>query len=47
VALEIELIDPIENMGVRLLREAASQIMADVGDGTISTLLLTQSVTAA
>lgn len=44
VALEVELTDPIENMAVRLLREAASRTMAEVGDGTISTLLLAQSI---
>lgn len=40
VAKEIELEDPWENIGCRILREAASKTSEDVGDGTTTSVLL-------
>jgi chaperonin GroEL len=40
VAKEIELEDPWENMGCRLIREAASKTSEDAGDGTTTSTLL-------
>lgn len=40
VAKEIELSDPWENMGARLVREAASKTSDDVGDGTTTATVL-------
>lgn len=44
IATQIELIDPIENIGVQLFKEAAARTAADVGDGTTTALLLGQSI---
>lgn len=46
VAKEIELEDPWENMGCRLLREAASQTSEDAGDGTTTSILLARFMVA-
>jgi len=40
VAKEIELADPWENIGCRLIREAASKTSDDAGDGTTTSTLL-------
>jgi chaperonin GroEL len=40
VAKEIELEDPFENIGCRLIREAASKTSEDAGDGTTTSTLL-------
>jgi len=40
VAKEIELADPWENMGARLVREAASKTSEDAGDGTTTSTVL-------
>ncbi len=42
VAKEIELADPWENMGARLLREVASKTSDDAGDGTTTATVLAQ-----
>lgn len=42
VAQEIELDDPVENMGVRLVREAATRTNDGVGDGTTTSTILAQ-----
>jgi len=44
VAKEIELQDPIENMGAQMVREAASKTADIAGDGTTSATVLTQSI---
>ncbi len=44
VAREIELIDKFENMGAKLVREAAFTISKTVGDGTTTAVVLTQSL---
>lgn len=40
VAKEIDLADPLENMGARLVREVASKTSEDAGDGTTSSVVL-------
>jgi chaperonin GroEL len=42
VAKEIELYDPWENMGARLVREVASKTSDDAGDGTTTATVLAQ-----
>lgn len=44
VAKEIELADPWENIGCRLLREAASKTSEDAGDGTTTSTLLARFI---
>lgn len=44
VAKEIELADPIANMGAQLAREVASKTCDDAGDGTTSATVLAQSI---
>lgn len=40
VAREVDPTDPIERLGVRLLRESAIKVNAEVGDGTTSTVII-------
>ena len=44
VAKEIELKEPIENMGAQLVKEVASKTADDAGDGTTTATVLTQSI---
>lgn len=44
VAKEIELKDPIENMGAKVLREVASQTNDYAGDGTTTATVLAQAI---
>ncbi len=44
VAKEIELKDPLENMGAQLLKEVASKTADDAGDGTTTATVLAQSI---
>ena len=44
VAKEIELEDPLENMGAQLVKEVASKTADDAGDGTTTATVLTQSI---
>ena len=44
IAKEIELPDPFENMGVQLVKEAASKTNDQCGDGTSTSVLLARSV---
>lgn len=44
VAKEIELVDPIENMGAQMVREAASKTADVAGDGTTTATVLTQAI---
>ena len=44
VAKEIELADKFENMGVRLVREAASKTSDAAGDGTTTATILAQAI---
>lgn len=47
VAKEIDLPDPFENMGAQLVKEAASKTNDTAGDGTTTSTLLAQVMTAA
>src|ERR1700758_4295898 len=44
VAKEIELADPIENMGAQMLKEVASKTADIAGDGTTTATVLAQSI---
>jgi len=44
VAKEIELKEPIENMGAQLLKEVASKTADDAGDGTTTASVLAQAI---
>lgn len=44
VAKEIELSDPIENMGAQLVKEVASKTADDAGDGTTTATVLAQAI---
>src|SRR4028118_52056 len=44
VAKEIELADPIENMGAQLVKEVASKTADQAGDGTTTATVLAQAI---
>ena len=44
VAKEIELSDPIENMGAQMLKEVASKTADQAGDGTTTATVLAQAM---
>ncbi|WP_225696059.1 chaperonin GroEL [Candidatus Phytoplasma sp. AldY-WA1] len=44
IAKEIELIEPFQNMGAQLLREAATKTNDNAGDGTTTAIVLAQSM---
>ncbi|MBX2842672.1 MAG: chaperonin GroEL [Flammeovirgaceae bacterium] len=44
VAKEIELTDPVENMGAQLVKEVASKTADQAGDGTTTATVLTQAI---
>ena len=44
VAKEIELEDPIENIGAQLVKEVASKTADHAGDGTTTATVLTQAI---
>jgi chaperonin GroEL len=44
VAKEIELSDPVENMGAQLVKEVASKTADQAGDGTTTATVLTQAI---
>ncbi|MFN3876630.1 MAG: TCP-1/cpn60 chaperonin family protein, partial [Flavobacteriales bacterium] len=47
VAKEIELKDPVENMGAQMLKEAASKTADQAGDGTTTATVLAQAIVTA
>jgi chaperonin GroEL len=47
VAKEIELKDPIENMGAQMVKEVASKTADQAGDGTTTATVLAQAIVAA
>lgn len=44
VAKEIELDDPVENMGAQMVREVASKTSDVAGDGTTTATVLAQAI---
>ena len=44
VAEEIELTDKVENLGARMVREAASKTSKDAGDGTTTATVLAEAL---
>ncbi len=44
IAKEIELADPIENMGAKLMMEAATKTVDTAGDGTTTSVVLAQAI---
>lgn len=47
VAKEIDLKDPVENMGAKMVREVASKTADDAGDGTTTATVLAQAIVTA
>ncbi|MEX1132503.1 MAG: TCP-1/cpn60 chaperonin family protein, partial [Flavobacteriales bacterium] len=47
VAKEIELKDPVENMGAQMLKEVASKTADQAGDGTTTATVLAQAIVTA
>src|ERR1700741_1564904 len=47
VAKEIELTDPVENMGAQMLKEVASKTADVAGDGTTTATVLGQAIVTA
>ncbi len=46
VAKEIELLDPVENMGAQMVKEVASKTADIAGDGTTTATVLAQAIVA-
>ena len=44
VARSIDLMDPVENLAVRMMKEAADQTATSAGDGTTTAIVLTESL---
>jgi chaperonin GroEL len=44
VAKSIDLIDPVENLAVRMMKEAADRTATSAGDGTTTSIVLTESL---
>src|SRR6516165_12558350 len=44
IAKEVELKDPVENLGAQMLREAAEKTGDSVGDGTTTSTILAQAI---
>lgn len=47
IAKEIELEDPIENVGAQLVKEAATKTVESAGDGTTTAVVLAQAIVSA
>jgi chaperonin GroEL len=45
VAKSIELFDPVENMAVKIMKEAADRTATSAGDGTTTAIVLTEALT--
>ena len=46
IAKEVELADPLENMGAQLVKEASTKTNDMVGDGTTTSTVLAQAIVA-
>jgi len=44
VAKSVDLIDPVENLAVRMMKEAAERTATEAGDGTTSSIVLTEAL---
>ena len=44
VAKSVQLLDPVENLAVQMMREAASRTAANAGDGTTTAIVLTEAL---
>lgn len=44
VAKAIDLMDPIENLAVKIMKQAADRTATDAGDGTTSSIVLTEAI---
>ena len=44
VAKSIDLLDPVENLAVRMMREAAERTASSAGDGTTTSIVLTEAL---
>ncbi len=44
VAKEVELADPVENLGAQMVKEVATKTSDDAGDGTTTATLLAQAI---
>src|SRR6056300_359604 len=44
VAKSIDLIDPVENLAVRMMKEAADRTATSAGDGTTTAIVLTEAL---
>jgi len=44
VAKAIDLLDPVENLAVRMMREAADRTATEAGDGTTTSIVLTEAL---
>ena len=44
VAKEVELPDPVENMGAQMVKEVATKTSDDAGDGTTTATVLAQAI---
>ncbi len=44
VAKSIDLIDPIENLAVKIVKQAADRTATEAGDGTTTSIVLTESL---
>lgn len=47
VAKAVDLIDPVENLAVRMMKEAADKTATSAGDGTTTAIVLTEALVAA
>ena len=47
VAKAVELIDPVENLAVRMMKEAADRTASSAGDGTTTAIVLTEALVKA
>jgi chaperonin GroEL len=46
VAKSVDLLDPVENLAVRMMKEAADRTAAQAGDGTTTAIVLTEALIA-
>ena len=47
VAKSIQLLDPVENLAVQMMKEAADRTAAEAGDGTTTAIVITQGIVRA